>query len=85
MPQYPGRKFDATLVATSNALNASSRSMLVELQADNADGTFLAGAYCQVHFQLLGDPNMVRLPAIALIPGNGGTQVAILGADGKAR
>ena len=66
MPQYPGRKFDATLVTTSNALNASSRSMLVELQADNADGTFFAGAYCQVHFQLLGDPNMVRLPATAL-------------------
>src|ERR1700704_178871 len=70
MPQYPGRKFDATLVTTSNALNASSRSMLVELQADNADGAFFAGAYCQVHFQLLGDPNMVRLPATALIPGN---------------
>jgi RND family efflux transporter MFP subunit len=84
MPQYPGRKFDAAVSTTSNAMNANSRSMLVELQADNAAGDFFAGAYCQVDFQLPGDPNMLRVPATALIPGNGGAQVAILGADDKA-
>src|SRR6266851_10374677 len=47
MPQYPGQKFDATLVTTSNAMNASSRSMLVELQVDNADGKLLANTYCK--------------------------------------
>ena len=77
MPQYPGQKFDATLVTTSNAVNANSRSMLVELQADNADGKLFGGAYCQVHFQLPGDPNMVRVPATALIPVNRGVQVAV--------
>jgi hypothetical protein len=30
MPQYPGHKFDATLVTASNATNAMSPSMLVE-------------------------------------------------------
>jgi len=35
MPQYPGEKFDATVITTSNAMNAMSRSLLVELQADN--------------------------------------------------
>jgi len=59
MPQYPGRKFDATLVTTSNAMNANSRSMLVELQADNASGELSAGAYCQVDFQLPSDPSML--------------------------
>jgi RND family efflux transporter MFP subunit len=83
MPQYPGRTFDATLVTTSHAMNANSRSMLVELQADNADGTFFAGAYCQVHFQLPSDPNMVRVPATALVPTNRGAQIALLGADSK--
>src|SRR6202049_2104885 len=43
MPQYPGHKFEATLVTTSNAMNEASRSMLVELQADNPDGK-LVGA-----------------------------------------
>jgi multidrug efflux pump subunit AcrA (membrane-fusion protein) len=83
MPQYPGRKFDATLITTSNAMNATSRSMLVELQTDNADGILLGGTYCQVEFQLPGDPNMVRLPTTALVPVNNGAQVAVLGDGNK--
>jgi RND family efflux transporter MFP subunit len=83
MPQYPGRKFDATLVTTSNAMNTTSRSMLVELQADNSDGKLLGGAYCRVNFQIPGDPNMVRLPATALMPVNRGVQVAVLGDGNK--
>jgi RND family efflux transporter MFP subunit len=83
MPQYPGRKFDATLVTTSNAMNVTSRSMLVELQADNSDGKHLGGAYCRVNFQIPGDPNMVRVPATALMPVDRGVQVAVLGDGNK--
>jgi RND family efflux transporter MFP subunit len=83
MPQTPGRQFEATVVTTSNAINANSRSMLVELQADNAAGKFFPGAYCQVTFQLPGDPNMVRVPATALISADRNTEVAIAGNDNK--
>ncbi|SDR56956.1 RND family efflux transporter, MFP subunit [Rhizobiales bacterium GAS191] len=83
MPQFPGRKFDATLITTSNAMDPASRSVRVELQADNADGTLVGGDYCRVDFRLPGDPNMVRLPATALIPVNRGVQVATLGPDNK--
>jgi RND family efflux transporter MFP subunit len=84
VPQYPGQQFAATLVTTSNAMDPSSRSMLVELQADNADGKLAAGSYCQVRFQLPVDPNVVRVPATALVPSNQGAQIAVLGNDGKA-
>ena len=83
MPQYPGQKFDATLVTTSNAINATTRSMLVELQADNPDGKLFGGTYCRVDFQIPGDPNMVRIPATALMPVNRGVQVAVLGDGNK--
>jgi RND family efflux transporter MFP subunit len=83
MPQYPGRKFDATLVTTSNAMKVTSRSMLVELQADNSDGKHLGGAYCRVNFQIPGDQNIVRIPATALMPVNRGVQVAVLGDGNK--
>src|SRR6266446_287454 len=83
MPQYPGQKFDATLVTTSNAMNAMSRSMLVELQADNTDGKLFGGTYARVDFQIPGDPNMVRIPATALMPVNRGVQVAVLGDGNK--
>ena len=81
MPQYPGQQFDAILVSMSHAMNPTSRSMLVQLQADNPDGKFFAGAYCQVHFQLPSDPKVMRVPATALVPGNQGMQVAVLGTD----
>jgi RND family efflux transporter MFP subunit len=84
MPQYPGQTFDATVVTTSNAMNATSRSMLVELQADNSDGKLLANTYCKVEFQIPGDPNTVRLPATALLPVDRGLQVAVLGDDNRA-
>jgi RND family efflux transporter MFP subunit len=83
MPQSPGQRFEATVVTTSNMMNANSRSMLVELQADNAAGKFFAGAYCQVAFQLPSDPNMVRVPATALISADRVTEVAIVGNDNK--
>ena len=83
MPQYPGQKFDATLVTTSNAINGASRSMLVQLQADNSEGKLFGGTYCRVDFQIPGDPNMVRIPATALMPINRGAQVAVLGDSNK--
>jgi RND family efflux transporter MFP subunit len=78
VPQFPGVRFDATLVSTSNAMSAASRSMLVELQADNADGRLLGGTYCQVDFRIPGDPSRLRLPATALVPVDRGVQVAVL-------
>ena len=56
MPQYPGQKFDATLVTTSNAMDATSRSMLVELQADNADGKLFGGRLLPGAFPAPGRP-----------------------------
>lgn len=84
MPQYPGRAFNAVLVTTSHAIGDGSGSMLAELQADNASGLFEAGAYTQVHFNLGPDATAVRLPATALAPSDKGTQVAVVGVDGKA-
>jgi RND family efflux transporter MFP subunit len=83
VPQYPGQQFDASVVTMSHAMDPNSRTMLVELQADNADGKLFADAYCQVHFQLPSDLNVVRVPATALVLANRGSQVAILGNDGK--
>ncbi|SHL91357.1 RND family efflux transporter, MFP subunit [Bradyrhizobium lablabi] len=83
MPQYPGVKFDATLSHISRAMNATSHSMQVELQADNAAGKFFAGSYCNVHFEIPTDGNLVRIPSTALVTGNQGTQVATLDSNNK--
>jgi len=83
MPQYPGVQFDATLSHTSKSINATSHSMQVELQADNADGKFFGGSYCNVHFEVPTGANLVTIPSTALVTGNQGTQVATLDGNNK--
>jgi RND family efflux transporter MFP subunit len=83
MPQYPGAQFDATLSHVSKSMNATSHSMQVELQADNAAGKFFAGSYCNVHFEIPNDANLVNIPSTALVTGNQGTQVATLDSNNK--
>ena len=78
MPQYPGVQFDATLSHISKAINQTSHSMQVELEADNSAGKFFGGSYCNVHFEIPTDANLVTIPSTALITGNQGTQVATL-------
>src|SRR5256885_7214489 len=83
MPQYAGAQFEATLSHVSKSINQSSHSMQVELQADNAAGKFFGGSYCNVHFEIPTDANLVKIPSTALVTGNQGTQVAILDSDSK--
>ena len=83
MPQYPGVQFDATLSHISKAINATSHSMQVELQADNAAGKFFGGSYCNVHFEVPTRANLVTIPSTALVTGNQDTQVATLDGNNK--
>ena len=83
MPQYPGVQFDATLSHISQSINATSHSMQVELQADNTDGKFFGGSYCNVHFEVPTPANVVTIPSTALVTGNQGTQVATLDGNNK--
>ncbi len=76
--EYPGRIFQAKIVHTAEALDPASRSLLVELQIDNANGTLLPGGYTEVHFAGKTNSQHVRIPASALLFGTNGTQVATL-------
>lgn len=85
VPEFPGRDFDVTLTRSAGAVDPQSGTVLVELQAPNADRALKAGAYAQVKFPVGSGGSGVRLPSSALIIGAKGTQVAVVGADGKAR
>ncbi len=79
LPQYPNKTFKATVATTSNAINLSARTLLVELHADNADGLLQPGAYAGVDFELPSDPDVVRIPTSALMFRERGMEVAIVG------
>lgn len=83
LPEYPGRSFDAVLMRTADAIDTQSGTILVELQADNGDGALKPGAYAQVSFPLSGNTGSVHLPSSALIFGEKGMSVAVVGAGNK--
>ncbi len=83
--ELPGmdETFQAHLLTTSNSVSEQSRTALVQLLADNPDGKLWPGAFTTVHFHIPSDPNVLRIPATALIFGRHGTQVAKVDAENK--
>src|SRR6202163_3582757 len=77
----PGREFKGTVARTANALDPTSRTMLVEIQVPNADGALLPGMYAQVQ---LSDARMytpVVVPGDSLQVSADGTKVAVMRPD----
>jgi RND family efflux transporter MFP subunit len=83
LPQRPDKSVEATVVTTSHAISEASRTLLVELQADNPAGNLQPGTYAEVHFKLPDNPDTLRLPTSALLFRQDGLKVATIGADGK--
>ena len=83
VPEYPGRSFDATIVTTSRAIDPKSRTLLVELLADNKDGLLQPGAFTRVHFQIPPDPNTYTVPASAMLYRDTEPRIATVGPDNR--
>ncbi|EEF62794.1 efflux RND transporter periplasmic adaptor subunit [Pedosphaera parvula] len=83
VPEWPAKKFQARVVRTSGAIDANSRTLLVELEVDNTNDEVLAGSYAQVAFNdIKQDPALV-LPSNTLIFRSDGPQVGVVKPDGK--
>ena len=52
LDEYPGETFHGKLVRTSDSIDTSSRTLLVEVDVDNPTGKLLPGAYVFVHLKL---------------------------------
>ena len=83
VPEYPGRTFDARVDASSQAVNASSGSTLIQLSVDNADGKLMPGSFTNVRFKLDANAAGLRVPASALIFNASGLHLATVGSDNK--
>jgi RND family efflux transporter MFP subunit len=83
LPQYPDKTFKAVVSTTSEAINKTARTLLVELHADNTDNLLQPGTFAQVRFNLADNPTTLRIPTSALIFREDGPQLAILGPGDK--
>ena len=83
LPQYPGKVFTAKATTTTRSVNTSSRTLLVELQADNPDGLLQPGTYVEAQLNLPGDPNTLLIPSSAILFRQHGLEAAVVGDDDK--
>ena len=83
LAEFPDRRFQGTLVRTSKSISDTTRTLLVEIDVDNPDGTLLTGSYAEVHLKLPGGASSFILPVNTLLFRSEGLRVAIV-KDGKA-
>jgi RND family efflux transporter MFP subunit len=77
-PELPERKFSGAVTRTANALDPSSRTLLVEVQVPNPEGKLLPGMYVEVDLHLpRKDPPLI-LPSDTLSVRPEGTMLAVL-------
>jgi RND family efflux transporter MFP subunit len=81
--QLPGRSFAGTVTRDAHALDTGSRTLLTEVQVPNGDGALLPGMYVDVALQLERPRPQLLVPSGALLVNAAGTQLVVLGTDGR--
>jgi RND family efflux transporter MFP subunit len=78
LQEFPDKRFKGKLVRTANAIDLSSRTLLVEVDVNNPTGELLPGAYAQVHLNVVAGAPAAILPVSAMLFRSEGLQVAIV-------
>ena len=81
LAEFPGRRFAAVLTRTSEAIDVATRTLLAELEVNNASGELLPGSFVQVHFKLPATATTCVLPVNTLIFRGDGVRVAVVQRD----
>lgn len=77
VPEMPGRVFHGTVARNAKALQPGTRTLLTEVDVDNADGTLMPGLYCTVRLSIQRPQAVITVPAQAVIFNKDGLSVAV--------
>lgn len=64
--EFPGREFTGEVARFATALDLSTRTMLTEVDLDNAGHELYPGMYADVTLELENHPDALRVPATAI-------------------
>src|SRR5262249_15881374 len=82
LSEFPGKRFPGRLARTSEAINATTRTLLVEVDIENPGGTLLSGSYTEVHLKIPSSASTFLVPVSSLIFRGEKLQVGVV-KDGK--
>jgi RND family efflux transporter MFP subunit len=77
--EYPDRAFTGTVARTSGAFDATTRTLLTEIEASNRDGALYPGIHVDVQLALAQSNPPIIVPATSVMTRSDGLQVAIVG------
>jgi RND family efflux transporter MFP subunit len=78
MAEYPGRYFHGKLVRTAQAIDYTTRTLLIEIAVNNPTGEIFNGAFAQVHFKLPTASSTFVIPVNCLLFRAEGLRVAVV-------
>jgi RND family efflux transporter MFP subunit len=82
LTEFPGRKFQGKLVRTAEAINQTTRTLLIEIDVDNPTGKLFTGSYAEVHLAVPTENSTFIIPVNTLIFRSEGLHVGIV-RDGR--
>ena len=83
LAEFPGRIFRGRLVRTAEAINVTTRTLLIEIDVANPSGTLLTGSYAEVHLAVPSHASTYLLPVNTLLFRSEGLRVGVVN-GGKA-
>jgi RND family efflux transporter MFP subunit len=83
LAEFPGRRFPGKLVRTADSINMTTRTLLVEVDVANSEGTLFTGSYAEVHLRIPAENRTYLIPANTLIFRTQSLQVGVV-ENGKA-
>ena len=78
LAESPGHSFVGKLVRTAQAIDYSTRTLLIEIAVDNRTSQIFNGAYAQVHLKLSAPASTVVIPVNCLLFRAEGLRVAVV-------
>jgi RND family efflux transporter MFP subunit len=83
LTEYPGRRFAGKIARTAESIDPAMRTLLTEVDVDNATGELLPGAFAQVHLTLAAKAPSLLLPVNSLLFRAEGLQAGVVREGGK--
>ncbi|HEV2730114.1 MAG TPA: efflux RND transporter periplasmic adaptor subunit [Terriglobales bacterium] len=78
LAEFPGQKFPGKLVRTADAINATTRTLLTEIDLPNPKGSLLSGSYAEVRLKIPAQSSTFLLPVNTLIFRTDALQVGVV-------
>jgi RND family efflux transporter MFP subunit len=78
LAEFPDRKFQGKVVRTAEAINVTTRTLLIEIDVDNPTGTLLTGSYAEVHLAVPTQASTFLVPVNTLLFRTEGLRVGIV-------